>query len=412
MNERHRTALTVALAIALIVAVPLVTELLTAAGEDAGPAGDADGVRSDDRLPADPDEVLTRVETLTGAEDLEDVNVVIENGSNVAGGSGESPPFFQAIGLFAPNESGRALAQVSGERTIVVSRALLDHPSRFEGTLSHEYTHLLQTRANAPDRVASSVSDNASQPGDGAMVVWALYEGGATYVEQAYWERHVDAGTPPDRLTAASYRNASGLQQYLLSGHHYGYRYLDGRVDDPAALGAVYDDPPRTTEELLHGLEPGSEPVRPLSVSVADEWARTRRSATMGELFVRVLLETELSPDTAATGADGWGNDTRLSLVRNGTRGHVWITTWDDAANASEFENAFRGYLSERATREGDRWKLAHGTVEICGTDGTVVAVCAGEDAFLDAISVAVAGDTVRIRAQNATTRAEVRPNR
>lgn len=94
----------------------------------------------------------------------------------------------------------------------------------------------------------------------------AVVEGAAVYIEDAYWQQYIQNGTRPSQDVAASYQQATGRQRYVLSAHHFGYRYVNATVESPKAVPTVYEQPPQTTEELIHQSPPGSEPPVPLSV--------------------------------------------------------------------------------------------------------------------------------------------------
>jgi hypothetical protein len=169
-------------------------------------------------------------------------------------------------------------------------------------------------------------------------------------------------------------------------------------VDDPAEIDSVYDDPPATTEQLLHGPGAGPEANLPVEVASGDWESASRRRTTFGELFLRGTLATRLSEEAAADAAAGWGTDERLVFTRDGETGYVWLHTgyvwlhrWDDAANATEFQRAFDSYLNRtlnRSTVAGPDgptagWRGDGETYRLLRLDDQTTALVAGSPAFV-----------------------------
>lgn len=222
-------------------------------------------------------------------------------------------------------------------------------PARFEQVLAHEYAHVVQFRHRLPSGRRLPVA-----------VRGALLQGGAFYVEEAYTDRYLDDASLPSTRLREAYRDASPVERYFLRQNYVGYRYVAAHADSPRDLPAVYGNPPRTTEQMVHRLAPGEEPPVPLRVSVnrstTGGWIRTG-NGTAGELLVRSVLDTRLPESEAASAARGWGND-RLVTYWNGTAySHVWVVRWDDAANAGEFAGAFERYPSDRAVPVASGWR-------------------------------------------------------
>lgn len=247
-----------------------------------------------------------------------------------------------------------------------------------EAVLAHEYEHLLQ-----PDQVA-----------DDPTVDTAITEGGAAYVEAEYADRYLSAVDPVADLRDA-YLNASrGGDRYRLAHYYFGYRYVDARIDSPRNLSTVYLDPPETTEELLHGLPPGSEPPASLPVvangSTGHQWR-------MGELFLRVSLSTELGESDAAAAAAGWGND--VLVTDDEGAGYVWLVRMDDEADAAELATAFQRFLDEKATRDGDLWRADGDAYRLDRVDEETFALVVGEPGFVRDAAVSGDGETVHVDA-------------
>lgn len=121
-------------------------------------------------------------------------------------------------------------------------------------SLVREYVHHVQfRRVDESAAVRAMGSGRAGVHGDAAF---SIVEGSASYVALEYMRTYSNHTKAEIVAAVDEYRGAS-----------------------PAAHWSVYEDPPRTTEELLHALEPGSESVAPLTISFeATNWSVSERS--------------------------------------------------------------------------------------------------------------------------------------
>lgn len=362
----------------------------TAAAETQTPSTDRPG-RSINveggTLPVDPNVVWERVAAMVDTGVGPPSTIRLEN--LAIGSSTARTPFERALGVPATAIPGFAgTTPQSGDGGIVkLHRQLTDDEMQLEATLAHEYVHVVQLRSRADDGLLRSFSDGERLTPDELSVFRATIEGAAEYVETRYARRHL--GFDGDR-TRTQYLNATSTSKRLIAPYYLGARYVNATVDGPDELGAVYESPPRTTEELLHGLEPGSEPPAALRVS-ADADRRVEQSGPYGELAVRTLFGTALDEPGAAALADGWGNDTRLGFgsPEDGERSDfAWVLRWDDAANATEFENGVAAYLDAREPNASVR-------VDRVAPETTVV--FAGEKSFVADATASGENETVTI---------------
>jgi len=350
-------------------------------------------------LPVDPGRVFAITQRVLGTNLTTYPDVVIQRPEEVPFFAERAPAFYRLLGLTFDRQGVETAAYVRGPETVYVNDRILNRTVLVEYTLVHEYTHVVQHRIDVYRdlRVVGASTDAKS-------VRTAVIEGAAVYAADTYWQRHIQQDQRPADDIAQVYDDANGATWYVAAQYHLGYRYVDASIDSPADLPRVYDDPPRTSEELVHRLPPGSEPPADLPVNVSGEtreWFEVPSRTRMGELFVRAVLRTELSETAAARGADGWGNDALITFSgeSGAKRGYVWVLRWDDAANATEFEDAFRGYLDARATREGDLWRnnsTAYGLERI--GDRTAVAYVGKPDFVTNATAKVTDGGTVAVR--------------
>jgi hypothetical protein len=113
-----------------------------------------------------------------------------------------------------------------------------------------------------------------------------------------------------------------------------------------AGVDALYDNPPASTEQVLHPekLEAREAPVAvsipdDLAARLGDGW-KVSLQDTLGELLLGIVLK-EGGATATGDAAAGWGGD-RIALVE-GPGGEVAVvldTAWDTAADADEFTDA------------------------------------------------------------------------
>lgn len=285
-----------------------------------------------------------------------------------------------------------------------------------ERTLAHEFVHVAQFQQNAFRRTQGALDLRRSYSRDRYLAYVSVIEGSAVFVADEYDQRYLD-GEQATVASPARYRSSSSGVQYAISRYYFGHRYLQHRFGSSAELSAVYDDPPRTTEQLLHNDTNGSEEPRRLSVrtDLGGNWTAGRTNAN-GELFTRIALGAQLNESRAAAGADGWGADRLVPVVAD-ERSYVWATRWDSSAEADEFEAALREYLDSRANasagenadRNGDakgnaaadepEWTDGDLRFRVERTDAETVVLLAGNESFVGSASVAGTNESVSVAA-------------
>lgn len=352
-------------------------------------------------LPVDYPLVHARVVSMLDARSTEPPERVrIEPNSRMGVGASRYPEFYRLLGIRVPEDQNRtmtAAAYVRSPDTVTVNRRILDRSDQTERTLAHESVHVVQFRTDAFGRTSRGVIDGRPTTDD-SVVQRSITEGSATYAETEYAERYDLEGPNATESMGERYRNGTGASKLGLAPYYFGARYADSRVEEPAEIDSLYDDPPRTSEELVHGLEPGSEPVADLTVEAESggnwELEPTARDR-FGELFVRIVLGTELNESAAAAGADGWGDDERLAFgnAAEGERGtgYAWVLRFDDAANATEFTEAFDEW---EAVRDEDN------PVRSDRVDDETVVVVLGSESFVESVEASSTGEDGTVTVQ------------
>lgn len=309
----------------------------------ATPVPNGERVAVDGELAANATLVFERVEGLVGRE-VEPSRVVVRHA--VFGGSlGYDDPIKRILHFTATRpyvDSTRGMTRRAGKVYIHPGEG---SPDEVEHALAHEFVHVVQFRRGMVPWV-DSTPENRDRFQAHAM----LAEGGAVYVADRYVERYGLNSTTHRERARQRYEAGPTGTRYIYSLYYFGARYADRNLDSPRNLSTLYENPPTTSEQVLHDLSPAAEPPRNLTVTYETRAWRVPRTDRTGELFVRVALRDQLTRAEAAPAAAGWGND-ELAVFRNDQAAALaWTLRWDDPANATAFADAFETYRERRAT--------------------------------------------------------------
>lgn len=352
-------------------------------------------VRVDGSLPVNATLVFARTQRLLESS-ITRTAVSVDRSPSGTAQPGPVSQFRQLLGVGPPRVRAESDLEVggvtytNGQVTIVPNGG---EPPEIERTLAHEFVHVAQAGTGVFRNVPSQLPLDRQGTTDGSLVTRSVIEGAAVFGSTVYTERH-QPSYPTERATLARiYANASAGTQLYWGPYRFGGAHVAARIDDPAALGEVYGDPPATTEQVIHATD---DPVRDLQVTAEPgAWTETRRDS-MGELFTRIALDVALSGERAASAAAGWGNDQLVGFERGADQGYAWALRWDDREEATAFAEALRAALDERATRTADGWRTSEGEYDIEAAGETVVLLTGAEE-FVAGTSVEVAGDTVSL---------------
>ncbi|PSP88167.1 hypothetical protein BRC90_08450 [Halobacteriales archaeon QS_4_69_34] len=279
-------------------------------------------------------------------------------------------------GYYAPGENELVVVSEGGE-TVIDNR-----------TLVHELTHALQDQ----EFDLGATYDRRTR--DGALAARGLTEGDPNYVEARYVERcgvewtcvrtpAEDGGSGDDGGTEALNR---GIYATIVQPYSDGPALIDRLLDRGgwAAVDAAYERPPISTEQTIH---PEAYPdERPASLRVADTardgWTRYEvgdgGANTLGEASIYAMLwyqgtaydnpviDTDGfhradggpfdSYNYTSAPSSGWAGDRVVPYGNGDERGYVWTTRWDSAADAREFETAYRAVLDGHGAERVDAY--------------------------------------------------------
>ena len=200
------------------------------------------------------------------------------------------------------------------------------------------------------------------------------------------------------------------MQEDFVFPYSKGLEFVQSFYDQGgwAAVDAIYQNPPVTTEQVLHpGQYPSDTPIPvdlPDLISIlGDGWREISRNQ-MGEWYTYLILargadaNARLEDTTAQAAAAGWGGDEYL-LLRNDANdlsAFVMKTVWDTRAEASQFADALQQYADARfgvsATQQGEAltWSYPDGHSSFYHSGDTTIWVIAPDSSTAQVISGAV----------------------
>jgi len=269
----------------------------------------------------------------------------------------------RAFGLLGPDEDVADLQlrllgdQVLGfydtveDRMVVVTDAGLDAAAKL--TYAHEYTHALQDAAFAPEHFTAEGLDDD----DRQLAMTTLTEGDATVTMLAWAFEHLTQDELLEIGTGTELPDTTGIPSWMVNQLQFPYSagqlWVGGLAGDPlspdfAAVDAIYDDPPETTEQVMHADKwEGREAPVPVTAPdlagiLGDGWEVIDESP-VGEASIGIFLEHfGIDRVVAQDAAAGWGGD-RAAVAYGPDDAFVlaWRLAWDSAEDATEFADAY-----------------------------------------------------------------------
>lgn len=362
--------------------------------DTAGEGATGDGVQvRNGTLPVDANRTYARVQELVGT-DAAPRPVEIRNLSEWRGSLPRiaASPLNDALGFENVSVNWSEPTGVTRLTGYVYLHPGSGSPATVERVLAHEFTHMVQYRANMLPWLDRLRTERVLT--DQVKTFRALQEGGAVFVADAYAKRYLDVQTN-SAFVRDRYREGGPAYRSALAPYLFGKRYVAHAIDSPANLSAVYRNYPRTTEQVLHNYTRAEEPEANLTVAVTtDSSYQYLGNNTLGEMTLRHSLGTELTVERAAAAATGWGSDD-LSVFRSSADpdqyAWAWVHRWDDASEADEAATALEEWA---AARRGDS-ESGFRTVRV--SDETTALVF-GPETFVE--STSVDGTTANVTVQ------------
>ncbi len=232
----------------------------------------------------------------------------------------------------------------------------------FGEIISHELTHALQDQHFGLDPPQA-----ARENQDARLAHVALVEGDATLVG---FELGV-AGlvTDPEDFFSFARKHAPDMGERVptFMQERFKFPYLDGssfvlllkKKGGWEAVNRAYQNPPRSTEEILHPekyLASDDPPRLPDLSDLAVDGYQPVFEDTLGEFGIRTLL-AGANPKKAAERAAGWGGDRAAVFERRRGGGLllVWVADWDTPADAAMFMDGMEEVLDRRTSEDRRR---------------------------------------------------------
>jgi hypothetical protein len=273
--------------------------------------------------------------------------------------------------------------QVAGYYDDEVKRMFVVGGQSFGGverlTYAHEFVHALQDQTYDFRGGLKFTDEECELDTERCAGIQGLIEGDASLLEEQ-WARTYASEQDINEIiefynnyeSPVFDRAPAFMQQDFIFPYAQGLEfvrtlYLEGRW---AGVDAAYQDLPLSTEQILHPERyPDDKPRRvvlpELTAALGEGWREIDLN-NLGEWYTRLTLMEQLSEETAAAAAEGWGGDT-YRAYHNDTTGQsalVQISSWDRMADAEEFLLALRDYGDQRLGRHtGDskqiRWEAS-----------------------------------------------------
>jgi hypothetical protein len=230
-------------------------------------------------------------------------------------------------------------------------------------TYAHEYDHTLVDQAYDPTVTLNYADTDCESAYDRCLAAQALLEGDASLLQEQ-WLRTF--GSQQDLTDILAFFDRFEMPIYDQAPEYIRaeltFPYLQGLLfvhsiylqNGWAAVDSLYQNPPLSSEQILHPERyPRDLPVKlsvpDLQEKIGNGWRELARD-TFGEWNTYMLLLGPLEEDAASRGADGWGGDFILLFQENrtGEGALLLVTQWDTLRDAREFVDAFRRYGTER----------------------------------------------------------------
>jgi hypothetical protein len=280
------------------------------------------------------------------------------------------------VGFYDP-ETGELVYQGSGD---------LGFTERL--TLAHELTHALDDQTFDLKRLDALTTACQDERFAGAL---ALVEGSAQYFSAASVAENPDVslGDLLDAIAQAATSGSApeGVPPFLYAINVWPYSggmsfvgTLAGRADGGRAIDRAFERFPVSTEQIIHPERYPSD--RPVPVDIPDitgalgpKWGDLD-AMTIGEEWLRAMLELRLDGDTAAAAAAGWDGGGYRSFTDGKDVVVVLRTAWDTPEDAAAFADALAS------------WGATDAVVPKLERDGTdVTAVFATDTAARNAVT-------------------------
>jgi len=227
-------------------------------------------------------------------------------------------------------------------------------------TLAHELAHALQDQHFDLSQFENEGEDEAVDT-EADFAFRALVEGEATLLEQQYLQHLAPhdfvrmAGEIAEIDTTVLDKTPLVIAEGQIFPYREGLTFAQNLYQQGgwAAVNEAYAEPPVSTEQILHPDRyraddlPQVVSLPPLTGTLGSGWRQVDEDV-FGEFYLRLHLNTHLSPTVTLPAAEGWGGD-RYTVYHHpqaDTVAAVLHTVWDTPADAIQFQAAYASYLT------------------------------------------------------------------
>ncbi len=277
-------------------------------------------------------------------------------------------PKTKEMRLIRPGEGG----EIPGEKELeMMFKVKLE-----DVTLVHELCHAAQDQHF--ELTTLPMDEEAND--DLVAAIKGLVEGDASIVGWKYcFKKQFDMFIGPfndQYKTGMAQGKAAELPAYMRKSLSFPYGYGTDFVlavwrnaeDDWSAVSKMFEDPPSSTEQILHPKKYYQARDNPTLLTIdtkalGGDWKEIYTNVH-GEFGTRLLLAEFKAQKTRdiEKACAGWDGDRFHTFERDGKVLTVWMTTWDSEEDAVEFFEAYGRLIEakyEGAAREASDQKLA-----------------------------------------------------
>jgi hypothetical protein len=228
---------------------------------------------------------------------------------------------------------------------------------------AHEYTHALQDQTYDLEEGLGYSEEACESQSERCAAIQALVEGDATLLENQWWQIYATQEDWDDLVALFSTLETPVLdsaprfmRENLLFPYMAGQTFVRTLYQEGgwAAVDAAYENPPLSTEQILHPERyPSDMPVSLItpdpSVALSAPW-RPLEPNVLGEWFTQLTLNEYLPKADAVEAAEGWAGDYYLAFYHEDADlgALVLVTQWDTMRDVLEFSAAFLDYGDAR----------------------------------------------------------------
>jgi len=222
-------------------------------------------------------------------------------------------------------------------------------------TVVHELVHALTDQHFEFNGSFDTVVEEGI--GDDASAFQALIEGDATRSQFVYMQGMSPIEAVQAATEALSYDTSvldsvpAWMQADLSFPYDQGLTFVEAitTAGGLAAVDDAYQNPPRTTEQILdvakYNRREQPRDLAPLTVEL-DGWD-LYDEATFGEWGLRLILSDSVLPGDATQAAAGWGNDSFREFSRGDDVAMAMAYVGDSERDAEELANALIAHIRD-----------------------------------------------------------------